>query len=337
MASSISSQNSTKITEITDIHPDIIATHILPRIDVLSLASTALASPQFHALCSNQEMLWTEICNNTWTSTKNPLVQNIVSTFPGGHRSLLSDSYPLIHLDKINKRRYNTTAVQRAEQLISAVDIKYKNKTVYSEVVVTNTTTEKFVHTFFKVEVFEDHEKSSCFSINVQDDEDMYVSDLKENMTLSWILIDPTQKRAANISSQWPVTVRPHWIDGDIEVKYVIILSEFVEIRITAMLKWGDGNKSLMLSKVKLQVHDIDSMCLCGKESLRILQEAIQFGKRKKAKRGEEALIHKKYVNMKWERREGKQKRRLSKTTQLISTIFVALIIVPVILKFGKC
>ncbi|KAK1398614.1 putative F-box domain-containing protein [Heracleum sosnowskyi] len=329
----ISSHISRKKTQITDIHPEIIATHILTRIDIPSVASMALTSKQFHAVCS-EDKVWTKICNSTWTSTKHPLVQNALSTFPGGHCSFFSDSFPILHFNRDDNRCHDTTPVQRAEQLISAVDLMYKDKILCSEVNVTDTSTEKNLDSIFKVEVPVDNKQSLSIPANCEDDEDMYMSDLKENMTLSWIMIDPTQKRAANISSQRPVSVRPHWIDGDIEIKFAIIISEFVEVRIMVMLKWADCGKSFVLSKLRLQLHDMDSMRLRGGKSVKILQEAIQSGKRKKARKGEETRIHQKYLDMKWERREEKQKRRRNKKKQLLVTVSVALIIVLVNLRF---
>lgn len=279
----------------------------IPRIDIPSVASMALTSQQFHALCS-QEKVWTDICNSKWTSAKHPLVKNALSTFPGGHFSFFSDSFPILHFEKDDLCCHDTSPEQRAEQLISAVDIIYKNKILCSQVNVTDTTTENFSDSIFKVEVPVGDKQSLSIPANCEDDEDMHMLDLKENMTLSWIMIDPTQKRAANISSQRPVSVRPHWIDGDIEIKFVIIISEFVEVRITAMLMWGDCGKSFVLSKVRLQLRDMDSRCLRGEKSPIILQEAIRSGTRRKARKGEETILHKKYLDMKWKRREEKQK-----------------------------
>ncbi|XP_074342574.1 F-box protein At2g27310-like [Apium graveolens] len=151
-------------------------------------------------------------------------------------------------------------------------------------------------------------------------------------MRLSWIMIDPTQKRAANVSRQLPVTVRRHWIDGDIEVKYAILmprdssagLSELVEIRITVMLEWVQEKTYLKLRKVSLQVHDMDCICLQGREILRILQTAIQYGTRQKARVRDR---YKAYVIKKRERREERQKLQHKITSPLLATFHVALTI----------
>lgn len=323
--------------KITDLHPEIMFTHILSRIDNSSLASLALASTQLHSLC-NHESVWTSICNSKWQSTKHLLVQNAISNFPGGHRSFYSDSYPILEFQNKYKyswyNRQDTTPVQRPEHLISAVDIQYKNEAIYSNVDVINTTTENFVSSSFKVVVL-DQNKSVRLSIKCEEEEDIHLSDLKENMMLSWIMIDPTQKRAANMSSQLPVTVRRHWIDGNIEVKYAIVMpgdssavmSQLVEIRIIVMLEWDEEKTYLKLRKVSLQVQDMDSMSLQGRESLRILQKAIQWGTRKKARRDEVTNRYKSFVNEKRARREGRHKRQHKMSAPLLATFLVALII----------
>ncbi|KAL8094303.1 hypothetical protein AgCh_035997 [Apium graveolens] len=293
MASNVTS------TKITDIHPEIIFTHILTQIDHSSLASLALVSTELHELCSHASV-WTNICNSKWKSTKCLLLQNAISSFPGGHRSFFYDSYPILEMgNQFKYSRFNrpdrTLVLQRPEHLISAVDIQFNNKNIYSKVNVINTSTESFASSSFKVEVL-DQKESVRLSIKCEDDEeDIHLSDLKENMTLSWIIIDPTQKRAANVSSQLPVTVRRHWIDGDIEVKYAIVMprdggagmSELVEIRIIVMLEWDEEKTYLKLRKVSLQVQDMECICLLGTESLSILQKAIGYGTRKKARRDE--------------------------------------------------
>ncbi|KAL8094307.1 F-box protein At2g27310-like [Apium graveolens] len=327
-------------TKITDLYPEIMFTLILTRIDHSSLASLALASTQLHALC-NHEYIWTKICNSNWQSTKNLLVQKAISSFPGGHRSFFTDSYPILQFGNNYKyscyNRHDIASVQRPEHLLSAVDIQYKNKAIYSNVDVINTGTEIFASSSFKVEVRNQLE-SVRLSIKCEDEEDIHFADLKECMTLSWIMIDPTQKRAANISSQLPVSVRRHWIDGDIEVKYAIVtprdssagMSELVEIRTIVMLEWEEEKAYLKLRKVSLQVYDMDCICLQGIESLRILQKAIRYGTRKKTKRDEVTDRYRIFVNKKRARREGRQKRQHNITAPLLATFLVALIILKV-------
>jgi hypothetical protein len=82
-------------TAISDVHHDIIQTHILTRLDGPTLATTACASSHLHAL-STEEELWRNICSATWPSIDHPRVRHVISSFPGGHRSFFSDSFPAL-------------------------------------------------------------------------------------------------------------------------------------------------------------------------------------------------------------------------------------------------
>ncbi|CAK9184693.1 unnamed protein product [Ilex paraguariensis] len=114
-------------TAITDVHPDIIRTHILTRLDGPSLASTSSASSHLQSLSSEDE-LWRE-CS--------PLRVDLLD---------------------------------------------------YKETVPT--------------------------LVKFSGDEETCRADLEEHMSLSWILIDPTHKRAVNLSSLRPVSVQRHWLTG---------------------------------------------------------------------------------------------------------------------------
>lgn len=225
------------------------------------------------------------------------------------------------------------TAIPTVE-IISAVDIHYKKKLVYSKVDVTNTRADCFLDSAFRVKLPDSKESLGKFD----GEDDMNFSDLKEFMTLSWIIIDPALKRAANISSLWPVSVRRHWIGGDIEVKYATMvrsdcrggMTKLVECRIVTMLGWK-GERELELRGVKLEVQDMDGKSLSGKDSLVILQQAIQSGRRKKGKKGEEEERYRKFVNMKRVRRKEKERRgrRLKMVLAMFrspATIFLVLV-----------
>lgn len=147
-------------------------------------------------------------------------------------------------------------------------------------------------------------------------------------------MIDPALKRAANVSSLLPVSVRPHWIGGHIEIKYATLavggcragMSKLVELRIAAMLEWKGGGE-LELKTVNLQIHDMDSKCLSGRDSLGILLEAVESGKRRKGKKGEEKERYRKYVEMKRKRRERKNWRiPAGAVTGILALVFLAML-----------
>ncbi|XWS66622.1 hypothetical protein CRYUN_Cryun05aG0215800 [Craigia yunnanensis] len=82
------------VEAISTIHPDIIETHILTRLDGPTLASASCASSHLRALTS-QENLWTNICHSAWPSTTSPRIRHVISNFPNGSRSFFSDAFPL--------------------------------------------------------------------------------------------------------------------------------------------------------------------------------------------------------------------------------------------------
>ncbi|WJX50020.1 hypothetical protein P8452_36383 [Trifolium repens] len=77
-------------------HHDIIHTHILARLDATTLASAAATCSHLRRLCTDNH-LWQNIAAATWPSLLDPTTCHVISTFPKGHRSIFSDSFPALH------------------------------------------------------------------------------------------------------------------------------------------------------------------------------------------------------------------------------------------------
>ena len=135
MASSPCPTKFTSHQGITTLLPDIIETHILTRLDGQTLAAAACTSSHLHSLCA-QEKLWQHICSSTWPSSNDPRVRNLVSSYPGGgHRSFFSHSFPLLDCQKQPaKRIHDDDSLLVTEEIISAVDLYYRNDPVFSRV-----------------------------------------------------------------------------------------------------------------------------------------------------------------------------------------------------------
>lgn len=284
MASSSNNQG-VAATTISALHSDIIESHILTKFDGPSLASLASTSNLLHSFCS-QESLWKHICDSTWNSVKHPLVQRKISSFPGGYRSFYSDSFPVLCAS--SSQGSLGCQVETAE-LISAVDLRNGNDIVYSNVKVIDTSASSFAGSLFYVDLI-DHKENVEIPIKYEGDENVLMSKLKDNLTLSWIVIDPVLKRAANVSSLKPVSVRPNCDKTGIEVTYATILSgvccgvdtaESVECRLVAKFCCEKGN-SIELRELSLCLVDMVKSRLNGEMSLRILKEAMENGERRK-------------------------------------------------------
>lgn len=137
---------------------------------------------------------------------------------------------------------------------------------------------------------------------------------LEENITLSWILIDPKGRRAMNLSSERPVSVQRHWLTGEVVVKFSTIMAgdggekEFVESGVTVCCGEKEGGE-VEVREVSMVMNDLEGRNLTGKDGLVILQEALERGERRKGKGGNEGKgRYGEFVERKKERKERMRK-----------------------------
>ncbi|XP_060169890.1 F-box protein At2g27310-like [Lycium barbarum] len=389
-------------TAITAVHPDIIQTLILTKLDGPTLISASFASSNLQNLCSDDN-LWQKICNKSWPSTSHPLIQNIISTFPSGHRSFFSDSFPSINDQKSNNNRVisqvrseksnNISSVisqvgsrksnnnifsiilqvgsgksnnnnisglisqvesskssaygdlnptlrgtesisdrpsaqvkANGQELISAVDIHFDGNLLYSKVLTTETKSAWFMSSPFRVELL-GHKEHFPTPVIFNGDNENCKLNLK-NMKVSWILIDKMKNRAMNISSLNPVSIRRHWLTGDMKVKYSTVIGsgeEMVQCVIVVTCEGKEGGE-LHVREVSMQVEDMDGKVLNGKDSLVILEGVIEGG-RKKRRESEIKENYEKFLELKKIWKEKKQRREKRMDMMCIAsgiTIFVA-------------
>ncbi|KAI3508799.1 hypothetical protein L1887_23815 [Cichorium endivia] len=273
-------------TTFSDVHPLIIQTQILPRLDGQSLSSVATASSYLRSL-SSDDVLWSDICKSIWPSITHPRVNHVISTFPAGHRSFFQDSFmPLINDVKQPNihRSWSNSQPDRSwpSELMSAVDIRYHDDIIYSKVEFTDTTTD-FLSSALRIVLKDDLDVAGIpksIDLKVEEpvhDDDATILHLKESITLNWILIDPTRKQAVNLSSIKPVLA---WINNDICLRYAVVIpgtesNEMVEFRIEVKFAVGKGGVALHVREVTLHVQDLACNCLSGKDFLVIISRAF--------------------------------------------------------------
>lgn len=297
-------------TTISAVHPDIIRTNILTRLDGPSLASAACASSQLYAL-STEEDLWTDICHSTWPSTSAPRLDGVISTFPSGFRSFFSASFPLITSSE-PPATSSSPGSDPPSEIISAVDVYYKGEPIFCKVIETETVTGWF--------------RCSPFRLDLLDPKDVVPTGIKypegeatcrelgEDLTLSWILIDPVGRRAVNLSSHRPLSIQRHWLTGEVQVRFATILSngergsssELAQCGVVVTCGESQAGE-LVVREVSLQMEDMDGTYLNGKDSLGILQRALE-GKIGRRGRGQEEA--KKAFQVYLERRKGRKERQ---------------------------
>ncbi|XP_042511799.1 probable F-box protein At2g36090 [Macadamia integrifolia] len=300
-------------TTLDALHPDL-QSHILTRLDGQTLTYASCVSSQFHAFCT-EESLWTDICLSTWPSTNDPRVRQLISTFPNGPRSFFSDSFPLlVPSSESNLLPPTSPCSSSPELLISAVDIQYRDELIFSKVQETETQSRWF--------------RCSPFRLDFLDIKDVVPTpirataadtcqDISDGLTLSWITIDPTGLRAANLSSWKPVSVQRHWLSGEIQARFATILAgdrkstEFVQCGVVVTCGACEGGEMMQVREIYLQVEDMEGMNLNGMDSLGILRKAMrgEGGKRMK-RRGEEGKQrYEEYLRLQTERKERKLRR----------------------------
>lgn len=149
-----------------------------------------------------------------------------------------------------------------------------------------------------------------------------WLNHLEKNLTLSWIIIEPTGKRAANLSSRLPVNVRQNWLTGELEVDYAVVMG-LVQcvIKVTCCGKVGG---EVHVREVSLVMENTEGKRVVGRESMVILQGAMENGIRKKVDAEETKASFERFCSMKRERKESDMRRE--KTGDMV-VMFVAFVI----------
>jgi hypothetical protein len=262
--------------------PDIMHTHILPRLDGTTLTVlSSVCSELRHMICYNNEDLWRNICTTMWPSLLlDPIVHDVISTFPGGYRSFFSDAFPSLH--HLNNSH---CSYPPGIDLIHAVDIYIHGEHLISRVRVQSL---KSTWTPFSLDL-----------IHLMFD-DLYMGRIhnetwkeyleEKDLRLSWIVIDPTRKRAANLI---PFSRKPYMVARCVyrygRCEYEMLCEKAMageyqvpmkcQVRVTCFSN-ADG---LYLKNVAVRMKDMIRRNIVGRtQCIKILLNAIQNGERKK-------------------------------------------------------
>ncbi|KAI9122134.1 hypothetical protein K1719_006823 [Acacia pycnantha] len=257
---------------ISTLHPDIIQTHILSRLDYSTLASAAATCSQLNVLAS-QEDVWANLCRSTWPSTGSPLVRRVIRNFPHGSRSFFSDSYTIPWPISTTHGKPHMN-LERTPQLISAVDLYYRQQPILSRVVEMETVSEGFRRKPFRVDILEPKEvvptpiKFTGVSMNCWP--------LVQELRLSWIVIDASGKRAVNLFNPNTTTsIKEFYRGTELEVWF----QSRMESKGVFCFGWvkfvGENDGGIM----QVREARLELLHKNGRESLVILQRALE-GKR---------------------------------------------------------
>ncbi|KAG6417700.1 hypothetical protein SASPL_119892 [Salvia splendens] len=295
-------------TEIAALHPDIIQSHILNRLDGPTLASTSCASAQLLSL-SSDDLLWRHICNSTWPSTAHPTVRAAISSFPSAHRSFYSDSFPSVS----STRRRRTSHAPQTQLLISAIDVYCDDKLIYSKVKETDTLSGWFQSSPFRIDLVDPKEAVNA-PLKFDGDDGACMELARARLRVSWILIDARKKRAVNIASAAAVEARRHWLTEDIQLRYATVVDagDGELVQCAALLTFGgkDGG-TFQIREISMQIEDMEGKILTGAHSLGVIDAAMD-GRRLRSEVKAQSEAFEMFLRMKIQSRERKQRRERS-------------------------
>ncbi|KAF8048286.1 hypothetical protein N665_2579s0003 [Sinapis alba] len=310
---------------ISTLHPDIVQTQILSRLDGPTLTSTSSTSSFLRTLCTEQK-LWQELSTATWPCINDPRVIKAISSFPSGYRSFFADSYPFIEYTWPSKKDDAPTT-----GLISAVDLYYQGELIYSKVQEMETGSSKagwFLSAPFRVDMLDTKELVKTRIRYPGGDYEAWVRGMEESMKLNWILIDPVKKRAANISSRDAVSAKRNWLTGDLEIRFSTVVFGKRVAEVATVVSCGSAETwkevdeevggEVHVREVRLQVEDIEGKCLKGRESVVMLQGLLEGKRSCKDGCGEERRgkgRYEEYVEMKTQWRKKKERREKAQDT----------------------
>ncbi|KAI3696866.1 hypothetical protein L6452_29457 [Arctium lappa] len=333
-------------TGISSLPTHILQSHVLTRLDGQTLASATCASTSL-AAGHHHHHLWSTICHSTWPSIAgHRRLTELISNFSddkNGPRFFFSHSFPLPTPDPtaVPPPPQNHPPPSPVPELISAVDIYYRNKPILTKIEETDTTTDWFRCSPFRIDLLDLKDVVRIqLPLSPPDDGDSVdrcTAAMMDDMTLSWILINPINKRAVNLSSHKPVSVHRHWLSHEIQVRFGSILGGggsgggggggvVVECGIVVNCRRSEDGE-MEVGEVMMEVEDMDGKHLNGKDSLVILQRVMEGKRGNGVKREEEARRrYRRYEEMKRERRE--RKSRVEGTLDILFLIFGLLIFI---------
>ncbi|KAL8227158.1 hypothetical protein R6Q57_016990 [Mikania cordata] len=322
------------IAGISSLPTHILETHVLTRLDGQSLASASCATAGLHSTSEQSHQLWSDVCRSTWPSTTGELVSGIISDFPGnGPRSFFYQSFPLPSPDPTalipSSSLSSSSRCVSLCRLILAVDVYHKSKLIFTKTEEIETLSGWFQWSPFRIDLLDPKDMVPT-EIPHPDGNDMCMA-LTEDMTLSWILIDPVTKLAINLSSHKPVSVQRHWLTDDVQMHFATVLAggnhkhslgalALVQCRITVNCHRSEGGE-MQVRELSMEIEDMDGKHLNGRDSLVILHRTMRGKRGSGLMREKEARNrYKKFEEIKRERRE--RKLRVEETLDILSVVF---------------
>ncbi|XP_010255915.1 PREDICTED: probable F-box protein At1g60180 [Nelumbo nucifera] len=299
---------------------------ILRRLDGATLASAACACAAFHSI-SKEESIWENVCHSLWPSTNREDVRSLISSI-GGFRKFYAGCFPLIvnkdvpvaqldscheYLEEWSDADYygdmDVFESVSPSDFVSIVDIRYKDKAIYSKVLWgipdSDGTNGWFYNCPFRIDLLSYSDGNDAnedeiilsvsdglppvTSIERERKDGKLWRELRDGIRLSWIIVNKKAKQAANFASWSPLGGQRHWpTDNDFLLHFGSILPakdilpcrvvECILVMKCKVIHSGEGEDNhtlLKLTELSMQLKDMGGSHLNGRNSLLVLKEAL--------------------------------------------------------------
>lgn len=298
---------------------------ILRRLDGASLARAACACADFSSI-SKEEALWENVCRSLWPSTNREDVGSLISSI-GGFRKFYADCFPLIVNKDVPPIHSNADLPYPEEwvedyyygdfyesenispsDFVSIVDVKYKDKPVYSQVLWgipdPGSYNGWFYNCPFRIDLLTHSNGAetaggqvlisdglpSIASIERERKDGKLWRELHDGIKLSWIIVNQRSRQAANVASWSPLGGLRHWpTERDFLIRFGSILpaknilpcqvAECILVMKFRMTNVGNGEggsvPTLKLMELSMQLEDMAGAHVNGWNSLLVLREAL--------------------------------------------------------------
>ncbi|GLJ39483.1 hypothetical protein SUGI_0806570 [Cryptomeria japonica] len=311
--------------EVASLSSDLVY-EILSRLDGTTLASAACACVDFCAI-TREEGIWEDVCGSLWPSIVDEETKSLIHSL-GGFRKFYADCFPLItNEEKVSAVQWDSDLEElyvwsdysddEDEELqgvlpsdfVSIVDVRFKDKVVYSKVLWGIPDADDFHGWFsrcpFRIDLLnfsdEDDNPGSQITVSVADGLPQLTSiererkdgkfwrELQDSIRLSWILVNKRLKQAVNLASWSPLGGQRHWpTDNDFLIHFGSILPSHnilpckvvqciigMKCRVSHVGVGENAQTTLKIIELSMQLEDLRHAHLNGKNSLLVLKRAM--------------------------------------------------------------
>ncbi|XP_040385649.1 probable F-box protein At2g36090 [Oryza brachyantha] len=263
-------------TCIEDVPADVLSL-VLRRLDGASLAAAGCTCTGFRELAADAAM-WRAICLAAWPSVRDVPGVCGGGGRGGGCRALFADAFPFPAASSSSVAGSESSGSTLPARLVSAVDLHHNGVCVMSRVVETDTSSEWFLASPFRLDALVQEGFSAPAPITPAE------------LTLSWILIDPATGRAVNASSRRPVSVDRSWLTGETVARFTVVLGDGGGVALDAAVTCDDRYGHVR--EVSLCSVDSEGVSISGRDGLATVAAAMGGARQS---RGAEAAARRRY------------------------------------------